>query len=172
AQKQASQYARSVFEAAQDPLITISTDGKITDMNEATARVTGIERERLIATDFAEYFTQPDKAREAYKRAFSEGSITDYPLALRHTSGRITDVLYNANVYKDTGGNVLGVSASARDITAQKQAEAALGEQRAREMMRLAELEKFQKLTVGRELKMIELKKEIADLKAKTGEVG
>jgi hypothetical protein len=40
-----------------------------------------------------------------------------------------------------------------------------LAEQRRRELDRLAELEKFQKLTVGRELKMVELKKEIEELK-------
>jgi hypothetical protein len=59
----------------------------------------------------------------------------------------------------------LGVFAAARDVTALKKTEAELGEQRAHEMERLAELERFQKLTVGRELKMIELKKEIEELK-------
>jgi hypothetical protein len=73
--------------------------------------------------------------------------------------------LYNASVYKDVDGNVLGVFAAARDVTAQKTAEAQVAEQRTKELERLAELERFQKLTVGRELKMIELKKEIADLK-------
>ena len=42
AQKQASQYARSLIEASLDPLVTISADGKITDVNEATINVTGV----------------------------------------------------------------------------------------------------------------------------------
>jgi hypothetical protein len=70
-------------------------------------------------------------------------------------------------VYKDVRGNVLGVFAAARDVTAQKRAEAEVAEQRTKELERLAELERFQRLTVGRELKMIELKKEIEDLKKK-----
>ena len=49
-------------------------------------------------------------------------------------------------------------------MTAQKQAEDEIAQQRGRELDRLAELERFQKLTVGRELKMIDLKKEIAEL--------
>jgi PAS domain S-box-containing protein len=169
----ASRYARSLIEASLDPLVTISPEGKITDVNEATAKVTGEPRERLIGTDFSDYFTDSAKAREGYMKVFSLGFVTDYPLTIRHREGRLTDVLYNASVYKDSKGRVLGVFAAARDITAQKAAEAELVEQRAleerrkRELERLAELERFQKLTVGRELKMIELKKEIEELKAR-----
>jgi hypothetical protein len=68
-------------------------------------------------------------------------------------------------VYRDAADKVLGVFAAARDVTAQKKAETEVAEQRAREMERLAELERFQKLTVGRELKMVELKKEISELR-------
>ncbi len=166
AQKQAAQYARSLIEAGLDPLVTISPEGKITDVNEATVKVTGQPRDRLVGTDFSDYFTEPGKAREGYQQVFSRGFVTDYPLTIRHKDGRLTDVLYNASVYKDTRGNVLGAFAAARDVTAQKKAEAEVTTQRAREMERLVELERFQKLTVGRELKMIELKKEIEDLKA------
>ncbi len=165
AQKQASQYARSLIEASLDPLVTISPEGKITDVNEATIKVTGVSRERLIGTDFSDYFTQPEKAREGYRQVFSKGFVTDYPLTIRHKDGTLTNVLYNASVYKDVRGNVLGVFAAARDVTAQKKAEAEVAEQRTRELERLTELERFQKLTVGRELKMIELKKEIDTLK-------
>src|SRR6185436_2642984 len=123
AQKQASQYARSLIEASLDPLVTISPDGKITDVNETSVQATGVPREKLIGTDFSDYFTEPDKAREGYQKVFSEGLVRDYPLAIRHTSGRITDVLYNASVYKDDKGNVLGVFAAARDVTERKLAE-------------------------------------------------
>jgi PAS domain S-box-containing protein len=170
AQKQASQYARSLIEASLDPLVTISPDGKITDVNEATVKVTGVSREILIGTDFANYFTDPEKAREGYRLVFLQGTVTNYPLTIRHIDGKLTDVLYNASVYKDVAGNVLGVFAAARDITAQKKAEAQVAEQHAREMERLMELERFQKLTVGRELKMIELKKEIEEIKKRLGE--
>jgi len=170
AQKQTSQYARSLIEASLDPLVTISTEGKITDVNEAAVKVTGAARERLIGTDFWNYFTEPEKAREAYQQAFAKGFVTDYPLTIRHTDGRLSHVLYNASVYKDTIGKVLGVFAAARDVTPLKKAEVELAEQRNRELERLAELERFQKLTVGRELKMIELKKEVEDLKRRLAE--
>jgi PAS domain S-box-containing protein len=164
-----SQYARSLIEASLDPLVTISPEGKITDVNEATIKVTGVPREELIGTDFSTYFTEPDKASEGYREAFSKGSVTDYPLTIRHKNRTLTEVLYNASVYKDARGNVLGVFAAARDVTAQKRAEAEIAEQRSKELERLTELERFQKLTVGRELKMIELKKEIEELKKRTG---
>ena len=162
---QNSLYARSMIEASLDPLVTISPEGKITDVNEATTKVTGVSRDGLIGTDFSDYFTQPDKASEVYQRVFAEGMAVDYPLTIRHRDGALTDVLYNASVLRDAAGTVLGVFAAARDVTEQKQAQTEIAEQQGKELERLAELERFQKLTVGRELKMIELKKEIEDLK-------
>jgi PAS domain S-box-containing protein len=122
-QKQASQYARSLIEASLDPLVTISADGKITDVNEASVKVTGISREKLIGMDFSNYFTEPEKAQEGYRQVFEKGFVADYPLTIKHKNGKLTDVLYNASVYKDDKGNVLGVFAAARDITQSKKAE-------------------------------------------------
>jgi len=115
--RNASRYTRSLIEASLDPLITINTDGKITDVNHATELITGQIRERLIGSDFALYFTEPDKARAGYQRVFTKGFVIDYPLAIRHVSGTVTEVLYNASLYRLANGEVGGVLAAARDIS-------------------------------------------------------
>ena len=124
--RRASAYNRRLLEASLDPLVTIGTDGKITDVNEATEAATGYPRAELIGKDFADYFTEPEEAREGYRRVFREGLVRDYPLEIRHRDGRVTPVVYNASVYRDEAGQVVGVFAAARDITAQKRAEAEL----------------------------------------------
>jgi len=119
----ASLYARSLLEASLDPLVTISPAGKITDVNKATEEVTGFSRERLIGSDFSDYFTAPEQAREGYRKVIDQGLVRDYPLTVRHASGRTVDVIYNASVYAGADGKLQGVFAAARDITERKRAE-------------------------------------------------
>ena len=124
----ASLYARSLIEASLDPLVTISANGKVMDVNKATELTTGVSRDQVIGSDFSDYFTEPEKARQGCQRVFETGSVKNYPLAIRHTSGRITHVLYNATVYKNEVGEIQGAFAAARDITERKRAEEALRE--------------------------------------------
>ena len=120
--KRAARYARSLIEASLDPLETISPEGKITDVNEAAVKASGVLRNKLIGSDFSGYFTEQDKARQGYQQVFEQGSVTDYPLTLRRRDGTLTDILCNASLYRDAGGNVLGVLAAARDMSQQKKA--------------------------------------------------
>ncbi|OAB29573.1 hybrid sensor histidine kinase/response regulator [Flavobacterium fryxellicola] len=115
-----SQYTLSLIEASRDPLVTINTKGKITDMNEALVNSTGKTREELTGSDFFDYFTEQQKAREVYQEVFEKGCVADSPLTLRHKDGKLTDVLFNGSVYKNEVGNVQGVVIVARDITDQK----------------------------------------------------
>jgi len=116
----ASQYARGLIEASRDPLVTIDLEGKIAEVNEATIQMTGVAREDLVGTDFSDCFTEPDLAREGYLQVLGQGFVTDYPLTIRHTGGELTEVLYSASVYRDVGGQALGVFAAVRDVTASR----------------------------------------------------
>jgi PAS domain S-box-containing protein len=124
-----SLYTRSLIEASLDPMVTISPQGKITDVNKATEEATGVPRKRLIGSDFSDYFTEPDKAREGYQQVIARGLVRDYPLTMRHVSGHTMDVVYNAAVYRNEAGELQGVFAAARDITERKRAEEALQRQ-------------------------------------------
>jgi PAS domain S-box-containing protein len=121
-------YSRRLIEASLDPLVTISARGKIMDVNKATENATGMPRKKLIGSDFSDYFTDPEKARKGYEMVFSQGFVKDYPLAIRHTSGRSMEVLYHATTYKNDRGEVMGVFAAARDITDLRTAQKALQE--------------------------------------------
>jgi PAS domain S-box-containing protein len=121
--REASLYTRELIEASIDPLITINADGIITDVNLSTERITGVNRKKLIGSDFSDYFTEPSKAREVYLKVFVKGLVKDYPLTILHKNGRKTPVLYNATLYKNNAGEIQGVFAAARDITDQKRIE-------------------------------------------------
>ncbi len=111
---------RSLIEAGLDPLVTINTEGKIKDMNEATVNIIGITREKIIGTNFFDYFTEPQKAREVYKEVFEKGSVIDSPLTLRHKNGKHTEAILSGSVCKDDKGNILEIVIVARDVTTQK----------------------------------------------------
>lgn len=121
-----SGYARSLIEASRDPLFTINTQGKITDINNASINIFKVSREKLIGSDFFEYFTDPKKARDIYKQIFSKGFVIDFPLKLNNSEQ--TEVLFNGSVYLDDLGKVIGVVVVARDITDHKRIENELKE--------------------------------------------
>jgi PAS domain S-box-containing protein len=124
--RRANAHNRRLIEASLDPMVTIGRDGRITDVNAATEGATGRTREELVGADFSDYFTEPEKAGAGYQQVFREGIVRDYPLEIQHSDGRSTPVLYNATVYRDESGTVLGVFAAARDVTERNRAEEAL----------------------------------------------
>ncbi len=126
--KQAQQqaYSRSLIEASLDPLVTLNTEGKIMDMNQAMLEVTDKTREQLSYTDFWLYFTDKKKAENVYQQVFEKGFVTNYPLTMK--DGKLTEVLFNGSVYKDENDTVIGAVIVARDISEQKKLERKLTE--------------------------------------------
>ncbi len=109
------EYARSLIEASLDPMVTINADGKIMDLNGAMAKITNKERDNILGTDFNNFFTDPEKAREVYQQVFANGFVTNYPLTI--IDGVLTDVLFNGSVFKNKHGKVLGAVMVARNVT-------------------------------------------------------
>jgi PAS domain S-box-containing protein len=112
-----SEYSRSLIEASHDPLFTISPEGKIMDVNQATIIATGTFKEILIGSDFITYFTDPNKAKLGYEAVFEKGYVVDYPLIIK--DHKLTNVLFNGSVYKNENGEIIGAVVVARDITEQ-----------------------------------------------------
>lgn len=110
-------YTRNLIETSLDPLLTISSDGKITDVNAATEAVTGYSRDKLIGSNFSDYFTAPMEAMTVYQQVFLAGSIRNYALKIHHKDGHLTSILFNATVYRNEAGQIAGIFAAARDIT-------------------------------------------------------
>ncbi len=119
----ANAYNRNLLEVSLDPLVTINAGGKISDANKAAELATGVSREELIGSSFSSYFTEPEKAREGYQKALSEGYVVDYPLTILNKSGGTIDVIYNASVFRNDAGEIQGVFAAARDVTELRKAE-------------------------------------------------
>jgi PAS domain S-box-containing protein len=136
-------YNRALIEASLDPLVTFDKKGLILDVNEAMIRATGKRREKLVGTPFEDYFTDSKRAHEGVQEVFKAGKVKDYELVMKGRDKAETVVLYNASVYKDQNGKIVGAFAAARDVTEQKRAEEALA-QKAEELARSnAELQQF-----------------------------
>ena len=119
---EAERYARSLIETSINPLVATNPQGKITDANAATVEAIGIPRDRLIGSDFTDCFSEPEKARAVFQRVLEEGLVNDHPLVLRHVSGALTDVEYNATVYRDESGELRAVFIAGRDPAEAQQA--------------------------------------------------
>jgi len=111
---------RTLIEASVDPLATLALDGRITDVNTASEKITGIPRSELIGTDGGSHFTEPALFQSALDRVLREGSVRDVELAIRRNTGSPVSVLFNASLFRNMEGKLAGFFASCHDITALK----------------------------------------------------
>jgi PAS domain S-box-containing protein len=116
-----SNYSLSLIEAIPDPIFAIDLDYRITDINKAAVKKTEVDRQKMIGSSFADYFTNSQIALNYCEKIFVKGTISNKPLIMK--DGQLTDVLLSGSVFNDKEGRVLGAVIVARDITAQKSIE-------------------------------------------------
>jgi PAS domain S-box-containing protein len=104
----------------------------------------------------------PEVAKEMFNNIKS-GKSWSGELKMVTKSGKILDCYERADAIIDNDNKILGLIGIITDITARKQSEESLKK-------KIEELEWFNKMMVNREVKMIELKKEVNDLLLKLGE--
>jgi len=167
---------RGLLEAAPDAMVVVNGDGVIVLLNIRAEGQFGYRRDELLGQSvkaiipegFAERLIADGLRSPA--EALAQQIGTGIELYGRRSNGSDFPIEIMLSPLDSPEGIL--VTAAIRDITARKAAELSLRKaetqiagQRAKELERLGELEAFQRLTVGRELKMIELKKEILELK-------
>jgi PAS domain S-box-containing protein len=161
----------SIVDSSDDAIFSKTLDGVITTWNRAAELIYGYRAEEIIGQSVSLLIPpdHPNEMTDILKRIRDGERVGPYETTRRTKDGASIEVSLTVSPMHDAVGGIVGASSIARDITAQKRAENEVAQQRARELDRLAELERFQKLTVGRELRMIELKKEIKALRAAAG---
>lgn len=133
---------RSLIEACIDPLVVLTAEGRITDVNQATVWVTGVPHEELAGGDLADYVTEPEQLRSMYREVLAGGSVTGRPLCVRHRIGQITDLVCSVSARSDEHGAVTEIFVSMRDIAGQTRAEEELrrSERKFNEAQRVAHI--------------------------------
>ncbi|WP_342677955.1 MULTISPECIES: PAS domain S-box protein [Methanomicrobiaceae] len=109
--RSAGEYRRTLIEAHIDPLVTIGSDRRISDVNAATEALTGRTRDALIGTEFCTLFTEPGCAESAYREVVADGTIREQALTVRRSDGGIQPVLLYGTVYRGEDGEARGVFA-------------------------------------------------------------
>ncbi len=127
--RDSEKYNRGLIEASIDGLVTVDPDGFVSDVNERMCDMTGYTREELVGTPFADYFSEPERARQGVAKTFGEGFVTEYALTLVSRTRRQLQVSFNASVFEGEDGQIRGIFASARDITDRVRLEDQLREQ-------------------------------------------
>ena len=122
----ASTYSHNLIEANLDPLVVLTPDGRITDLNQAAERVSGRTRAALIGTPFVDSFTEPERARALCEQVLRDGTVHDYPLSVADAAGLQPYMLINATLLRAPDGQVSGLLISGRDVTERQRLDDAL----------------------------------------------
>jgi len=148
---------------------SVSAVGVITDVNQSLLELSGYKEGELIGLNVKDVFGEKKYLEELMEKCVRENFIRDGELILLNKQKNKIPVSVALSARKSEEGILFGYFFAVSDITERKRFQNMLEKkvkERTKELqIRIEELEKYHMLTVGRELKMIELKKEAEALK-------
>jgi PAS domain S-box-containing protein len=160
-------YAESLIKNAPDPVFVSDLEGKILDANDAVSELLGFRRDEVLEQSVSR-FISPEETREftaALREVVERGVTRNARLNPRSASGEVIPTTLNASALRDPEGNVIGAIGVLRDMRAYEQVVRDLERSKTELQEKILDLEKFEEVVVGRELKMIALEKELENLK-------
>jgi len=136
-------------------------ESRYVSCNQLTLKLFGCSAEEVIGCNDTDFFPPDavDRLRKVDLRVFAGETTNEEIEVVDKKAGRVLYLEVKSPIYEQTGSKkIKGLLGISTDITDRKNAEDAL-------KIRNEEIEKINKAFVGRELKMIELKEEIKELK-------
>jgi PAS domain S-box-containing protein len=159
-------YAENLIKNAPDPVFVSDLEGKILEANDAVSELLGFRRDEVLEQSVSR-FISPEETREftaALREVVERGVTRNARLNPRSASGEVIPTTLNASALRDSDGNVIGAIGVLRDMRAYEQVVRDLERSKTELQEKILDLEKFEEVVVGRELKMIALEKELESL--------
>ncbi len=162
-------YAESLIKYAPDPVFVSDLDGKILQANDAVYALLGFGADEVGEQSISRYIG-PEVAREftaALQEVVERGATRNARLNPRSTSGEVIPTTLNASALHSSDGRVIGAIGILHDMRAYERVVRDLERSKSELQEKILDLETFEEVVVGRELKMIALEKELSQLRSK-----
>src|SRR6266576_481626 len=156
-------YAESLIKNAPDAVFVSDLEGKILQANDAVSQLLGFRQDELLEQSLSR-FISPEETREftAVLREVVERGVTrNARLNPRSASGEVIPTTLNASALRNPDGKVIGAIGILRDMREYAQVVRDLEKSKSELQEKILDLEKFEEVVVGRELKMIALEREL-----------
>jgi PAS domain S-box-containing protein len=160
-------YSQSLIENAPDPVFVSDLEGKILQANDAVSELLGFRRDEVVEQSLSRFISE-EETREftaALREVVARGVTRNARLNPRSATGEVIPTTLNASALRDPEGNVIGAIGILRDMRAYEQVVRDLEQSKIELQEKILDLEKFEEVVVGRELKMIALEKELESLR-------
>src|SRR5467141_1919314 len=143
-------YAESLIKNAPDPVFVSDLEGKILQANDAVSQLLGFRQDEVLEQSLSR-FISPEETREftAALREVVERGVT------RSARGEVIPTTLNASALRDPDGKVIGAIGILRDMRAYEQVVRDLEQSKTELQEKILDLEKFEEVVVGRELKSL-----------------
>jgi len=159
-------YAESLIKNAPDPVFVSDLEGKILEANDAVSELLGFRRDEVVEQSLSRFISE-EETREftaALREVVERGVTRNARLNPRAATGEVIPTSLNAAALRDGDGNVIGAIGVLRDMRAYEEVVRDLEQSKTELQEKILDLEKFEEVVVGRELKMIALEKELESL--------